>query len=263
MGCVLLVMALMIAGGWVRSLSSLDTLCIRFPSPQKLVTLRGTILWWSTDKTGDANPDFLRWETKIDAMPLWVGIGILEYPGVGGVRIIRYWFVLLPLLLFSAYLLLSNPRKISTRRLIAFFQTNQTLGKRITWGIACAVFGMLLNLGTPILVNILGLHPAWYGGGIAAVGYITFIGVGLIVSGLAGLITGLVRPGLQSLSVTLICLVVVDICLLAASAKVYGVSAIIKIALMVWIYAKTPKPSQASSAVAPANINSNGPVSRS
>jgi hypothetical protein len=104
--------------------------------------------------------------------------------------------------------------------------------KRIGWGIVCAVLGILLHLGIPVLLmNNLGLRPTWYGGGMGAIAYVPFLAAGFVAAGLSGLIAGIVRPGGQSLFLTLKCLLVIDICMLPLSVQMYAAAAVVKVVL--------------------------------
>ena len=108
------------------------------------------------------------------------------------------------------------------------------LEKRIFWGIACSVSGLLLNVGLPLMLAALGVllpgppQQRPVNGGTIVV---LLIG-GILFSGAAGFVAGLARPGAQAVKITLICLVLVDICLVFASIWLYFISGAIKVALL-------------------------------
>jgi len=127
---------------------------------------------------------------------------------------------------------------------------------RILWGIACAMIGMVLAFGLPVLLMNNGFYPESTSdmSGLGAAGLIM---LGIVSSGVAGLIAGLVRPGIQAIILTLICLVLIDVCLIGASASLYCTSAGIKIVVAILVFAISPKPRQAPPPSGSAPVNSN------
>ena len=117
------------------------------------------------------------------------------------------------------------------------------LEKRIFWGIACAVSGMLLNVGLPLLLAGAGIAlagpPQQKPGDAVAIAILLIVGI--LFSGSAGFIAGLVRPGAQAFKITLICLLLVDICMILASIWLYFLAAAIKVALLLAVIKRDEK----------------------
>lgn len=114
--------------------------------------------------------------------------------------------------------------------------------KRIAWGMACAVLGILLHIGIPnLLMSNFGLRPEWFGGGIGAIGYLPFLFAGFVAAGLSGLIAGIIRTAGQSLFLMLKCLLLIDICMLPLSAQMYAASAAVKVVLGLFVLVFRPK----------------------
>ena len=252
-GVLALALGLMFAGCWVKSFSGLGTVSLDFPSQQKVASLRGTILWWSVEKPGDLNPEFLWWETNIDAPPMWIGIEVIEIPEVGSVRKIRYWLVVVPLILLSAYFLLSPQTETGkasiASRMISFFQTDPKRRKRLVWSPICAVIGSGVCLGLPMLLRISGV-PVSSSQNLGHMFYLTALLWATIFSGLAGFIAGLIRPGRPAIVLTLVCIILLDIAFLGYLTYgnvnnfrlVLSVSAAVKVILIILIAATIPKP---------------------
>lgn len=117
------------------------------------------------------------------------------------------------------------------------------LEKRLFWGIGCAVAAMVLNLGTPLVLMMLGITPQWptQQGPLGGMGIGILLAVGIVLSGSAGFVAGLMRPGSQAVIMTLICLVLVDVCMMATSMLLYFISAAIKVTLMIAVKRESPK----------------------
>ena len=153
-GLLTLVMALVLLGGWVRSLSIYDI--ITFPARKHTNNLtvsftseffgsvKNSVYWGRShyecdEETAEllAKDDlygfgasYPRWRTySVPDIQMkwrwrWCGFGICEEPeerkegdGWANAVLIPYWAIVLPLTLLSAFLLLSKPRKSTQKKL--------------------------------------------------------------------------------------------------------------------------------------------------
>jgi hypothetical protein len=128
---VTLLLALVVMVGWVRSLSVLDGISFTNgrESTESLASAGGFVAWQSNkggatlmtslvrntvplpDDFDGFNHPAMKWRCRS------CGFGVGEIPAeiydgtMITIRVIPYWSIVLPLTLFSAYLLLSKPQK--------------------------------------------------------------------------------------------------------------------------------------------------------
>jgi hypothetical protein len=118
-GLVTLLMACVLAVGWVRSLYFTDQLCFRMVNEETLQSVNGSLLWWRD--TRPPNPASIPeiWLTRpLDGWDLNDGsdlnwkFGLIGFvhESVVTLRVIRYRSVVVPSTAISAFLLLSKPR---------------------------------------------------------------------------------------------------------------------------------------------------------
>lgn len=127
LGCVALVMAMILIVGWMRSAVYEDV--IRFwvsnDRIQMFFSSRGTLSWWGWSDVNLWPPEIAWWYYAIPEN----GIGIEFPPDVARRRYrysepvdrsrfacwsVPYWWLVAPLTLLSAYLILWKPRKKDT-----------------------------------------------------------------------------------------------------------------------------------------------------
>lgn len=154
MGIVTLVLALLFVIGWIRSLVTRDVLHIRKLNPiiymasvngvmclerSSQIIQKGQIAPASTQVANDESRKYwepweIRWNWRRECCGFLVGSGVLSLPldkipprerrwvtdkaikdRLVEVWIVPYWAITIPLTLFSAFLLLTKPRKTTVR----------------------------------------------------------------------------------------------------------------------------------------------------
>jgi hypothetical protein len=129
-GCATLVMACVLMIGWVRSMREFHCLAVAknmiVQSTKGRVTLfwdnsdsRNPVLWWHGETT-DESYDPLQAQEGLNIDWRWscAGVTLGAYTVQEGSRLartdvydVRYWLLVIPLTLLSAYLILWKPRK--------------------------------------------------------------------------------------------------------------------------------------------------------
>jgi len=104
-GCVTLVMAMIFASGWTRSLSAIDTFRISTIRYDTFICFSTSGEIWCKRMPSNYGPPAIRWyseerlDYRIESLKSYYGIK----PNDSG---IPYWSIVVPFILLSAYLLL-------------------------------------------------------------------------------------------------------------------------------------------------------------
>lgn len=134
LGCVTLVIACVLAAGWIRSLTQHEGISFRTGqmSDQSVISFQSAINWcWLDGSTDLDNFPSLHWSSVPHSRDLMVinpgrtwrwtfaGIGIHDFTYDGNatfaVLVIPYWLIVLPLTLLSAWLLLRKPQEAKSK----------------------------------------------------------------------------------------------------------------------------------------------------